>query len=212
MDTLGNGIETAGVQRMAARQPLQTHPYAPPRPMPRNRFRHVIAARRMESAGWRQQRRYAPLVKPQHQDDQPPHREITLSTSEINSACEAASAARRRFQTIRHAGSSLCNRRRTTSRSRRRARFRTTALPSAFGVVKPVRGPAAVSCPPAARRQNATKHGPGTLNPPSYTALNSAGRSSRRDFGKEPAWPDTRQQPSSARRPGCNGQPVRRSP
>jgi hypothetical protein len=59
------------------------------------------------------------------------------------------------LKTMDHCGFSPSRSRRTASRTRRLMRFRATALPSARGVVKPIRGPS--GC--VRRRQNAANKG-----------------------------------------------------
>jgi hypothetical protein len=60
------------------------------------------------------------------------------------------------LMTIDHCGFSRPRSRRTASRTRRLMRFRATALPSARGVVNPIRGPSS----PVSRTQKAAKRGP----------------------------------------------------
>src|ERR1035437_10262048 len=59
-------------------------------------------------------------------------------------------------------------------------RFRTTALPSARGQVKPICGPSGRG----SRTQNAAKKGPVNREPSSYTLRKSLERSRRTRFGK----------------------------
>ena len=67
----------------------------------------------------------------------------------------ASIALRRGLKTIDHSGLNCSRCRRTASRTRRLIRLRTTALPSARGVVKPILGPPACG----SRTQNAAKKG-----------------------------------------------------
>jgi hypothetical protein len=67
---------------------------------------------------------------------------------------------RRGLNTIDHSEFRESSSSRTASRMRRRIRFRTTALPSARGVVKPTRGPGPRSVSRGRPgRQNAAKNG-----------------------------------------------------
>lgn len=71
----------------------------------------------------------------------------------FNSATVASTTVRLGLNTIHQSASSTGNNSsRTCSRNRRLIRFRTTALPKARGVVKPIRGPGSLL-----RKQNAAK-------------------------------------------------------
>ncbi len=150
-----NGIETAGMKRMAAAQTPQTQPDPTHGAMMGNGLGHVLRASGAKAAGRRQQRRKPSLVKCQRAN-QPganhrEHRAISFSTSARSRSRGASSATRRGLKTIQHLAGNRCRSSRISSRSRRRMRFRWTDLPTARGSVNPKRGPSAGS----RSRQNA---------------------------------------------------------
>src|SRR5215469_1998894 len=110
----------------------------------------------MKAAGRWQQRREKAFVDAQDCDYSFAHCAIKRSSSRPRSAGVASEAARRGLITISHSGANSKRRSRIISRSRLFRRFRTTALPSARGVVKPKRGPVL----DGTLRQNAVKYWP----------------------------------------------------
>jgi len=158
-------------KRMAPRQPSHCHPPSPQPSMPRHGHIRVLAARwqvlalrngqRMQY--WRhdalikaQQRSRHPLAPRSLAHDAFPSPEAFAATRSY-AACTARKitatsrsiAANSASMTLRLGCSTTStgavNRgsaRRTASRSLRLMRFRSTALPSALGTVRPTRGPA----------------------------------------------------------------------
>lgn len=94
----------------------------------------------------------------------------------------ASSTARRGLITMSHPPANSASSGRNASRTLRRIRFRTTALPTARGIVSPSRAWLLSSH----RKQNAVKSGPGSRTPSSYTRRNSGGRNSLELLGKLP--------------------------
>ena len=106
--------------------------------------------------------------------------ERDVSTSRCNSCVEASSALRRGLMTMDHWGFNRSRDRRTASRTRRLMRLRTTAFPSARGVVKPICGPSGS----VSRTQKAANRDPEIRVPLSYTRRKSLERSRRTRLGK----------------------------
>lgn len=169
-DELPDGIETAGVKWVTAQKASRSEVYAADGTVFLDRLAHVFGAGRVEAAGGRQKRREKALVGAQQKDQDLAHRSTTLSTSRFNSSNEASRARRLGLMTISQFGPISGIRTRKASRTRRRMRLRTTALPSARGTVNPIRAvepdcsPSA-SGPASALRQKATNKGQGRRNP-----------------------------------------------
>ena len=153
--TSPDGIDPAGLKRMAARQPAQPHPKSPRRAVPLHGFAHVLRAGRIEAAGGRQQGGHTQLVYAQTAAYDPLQRRKNFSTSRRSSGIGASNALRRGLMTMDHCGFNRSRWNRTASRTRRRMRLRTTALPSARGTVKPIWGPSGCG----SRTENAAKKG-----------------------------------------------------
>lgn len=145
-----------------------------------NRLHHVFRARWTKSTGSGKQRRDGELVQSQGENYEALHRENSLSTSRSRSVNPAARTLLRGLNTTEYSGPNLPNCSRTVSRNRRLIRFRTTALPSARGAVKPTFGPP----DPSSARQNAEKYGPVIRIPCLYTFRKSTDRRIRASFGK----------------------------
>ena len=165
---------------MAAREPAQTHPDTPGRAVTFNGFVHIFRTARVEAARGGQKGGDTNLIYAESPRQDPLQRRRSRSTSLRISAMGASSALRRGLMTMDHWGFSRSRQRRIASRTRRRIRLRMTALPTARGRVKPIRGPSASG----SRRQNAAKRGPEKRLPWSYTRRKSLERSRRTRFGK----------------------------
>ena len=126
------------MQWMAARDALHPHPDSARHPIAANRFQRIFRAGGIEAAGRRERRRYEELISAQQGYGAALQRRKSFSTSRWISANGASNAFLRGLMTSELCGSNSWRRRRTASRTRRRIRLRTTALPSARG------GPATV--------------------------------------------------------------------
>ena len=153
-----DGVKTALVEGMAAGEPLQTKPDTLRRPVDFDGLAHVHRAGRVIAAGGREKGGEEALVETQGGGQDPGdgagaggigtggrgdfwlHREKRRCTSARSSSNEHSSVLRRGLNTMDHCGFRFGSSRRTASRTRRRTRLRTTAFPSARGVVKPIRG------------------------------------------------------------------------
>ncbi len=159
-------------------------PDAPPgsvnNPVSLNRLAHVVRARRIKAASRRKKRRDPGFIKPQDKNQGPAHRRNMRSTSFSSSVKGADITERRGLITMDHCGLNWWSLLRTASRTRRLMRLRTTALPSARGTVKPIRGPAASG----SHIQKATKNCPENRLPCLYTRRKSEDRRRRTRFGK----------------------------
>jgi hypothetical protein len=165
------GIAATVVKRMTAAKALQAQPYSFRGSVSFNRFAHVLGTRRMEAAGGGQERRNQTLVPAEGEDEASPDTSVEPEVSveaavrahlikrRLTSVCSSVKRQSRTFRrglnTIDHSGLSDASSSRTASRIRRLMRLRTTALPSAFGAVKPTRGP--LPCTGAARRKAAKR-------------------------------------------------------
>jgi len=129
------------MERMAATEPLQAEPDSLHRPVELNRLTHIFRAGRMEAAGRRKKRRDHALVDDEESDESRLQRAKRRRTSVCKSVNWQSRVLRRGLNTIDHSEFRESSSSRTASRMRRRIRFRTTAFPSARGVVKPIRGP-----------------------------------------------------------------------
>ena len=105
-----------------------------------------------------------------------------------------SSTLQRGLNTMDHPAVSAASSSRAASRTRRRMRFRLTALPSAFGVVKPS-ALRPLSAPGGSARQKAANKGHEYRTPWSYTLRKSLDRRSRTLLGKpngdSPGFPAT---------------------
>src|ERR1700694_3025245 len=137
---------------MAAGNPRRAHPPAPQPAVPLDRLVRVVGAGRVVAAGGRQQLRERHLVTPNHGEQQPGHQ---FSFESLSAACSASarrsanamsSAAGRAISTTSYriptpvSGESPPSKlRRASSRSRRRARFRSIDPLTARLTVTPTR-------------------------------------------------------------------------
>ena len=146
-------VDSPRVERMAPRQTPRREPAAPGGAEPSDRFARIDRTSGMKPASRWEQWRDPLFVGVQDRDQEALHCRKTLLTSRRNSSNGAAAAARLGLNTTSHRRSSLSISWRTASRRRRLIRFRMTALPSARGVVRPIRGPSGS----LRERQNARK-------------------------------------------------------
>jgi len=160
-----HGVETALMKRMAAAKPLQAEPDSLRRPVQLNCLTHVLRARRMEAAGRGKKRGDHAFVDDEESDESRLQRAKRRRTSVCKSVNSQSRVLRRGLNTIDHSELKESSSSRTASRIRRRMRFRATALPSARGVVKPMRDPdvgfvfSTCSRGRLSSRQNAAKSG-----------------------------------------------------
>ena len=159
-----HGVKTAFVERMTAAEAFQAKPHARPGSMNRDRLAHVVRAGGVKTACRRKERRNQSLVRGDESDEDRArcpgnpaslHRKKRRRTSACSSLNKQSRVVRRGLKTMDHSGLSWASSRRAASRIRRRIRLRTTALPSARGVVKPTRGPGQSGV----ERQKAAKYG-----------------------------------------------------
>src|SRR5690348_6585240 len=130
---------------MTAAEPFQAKPNTAQHTVVLDRIEHVFRASRPVTASGGEKRRYKHLVAFEGRDHDYLHRAKTFPTSRHKSSKGASSTLRRGLKTIAQPAAAASNWRRTASRIRRFKRFRSTALPSARGTVKPKRAGAAAS-------------------------------------------------------------------
>ena len=135
------GVDAALVEGVAAAEPLQAEPDSLRRPVELNCLTHIFRTRGMEAAGRGKKRRDHALVDDEESDESRLQRAKRRRTSVCKSVNWQPRVLRRGLNTMDHSEFRESSSSRTASRMRRRIRFRTTALPSARGVVKPMRGP-----------------------------------------------------------------------
>ncbi len=133
-----HGVESAFVERVTAAETLQAKPHAPPGSMLRDRFTHVVRAGGVKTACRGKERRNQSLVRADESakdrarcpgNPASLHRKKRRCTSACSSLNKQSRALRRGLKTIDHSGLSWASSRRAASRTRRRIRFRTTAVP-----------------------------------------------------------------------------------
>lgn len=167
------------MKRMTSRQAFRGQPQTSQCAVLSHSVHRILGTCRMEPAGGWQHGRDTQFVGFQAGDDDRAHFSNTLSTSRRKSANGASTAARLRFKTISHGESSRPSDNRTASRTRRLARLRRTALPTARGAVKPTRARS-----PSPRLRNALKYGPDIRAPSSYVLRKSPDRRILASLGK----------------------------
>src|SRR5579859_1916545 len=137
---------------MAAHDARRAHPAAPPPAVPLDRLIRVVRARRVVPAGRRKNPRKGHLIAADQSEEDLCHvynlesLSAASAASAVSSAYESSSAAGRairttsyRIPTPRSGESAPKNRARETSRSRRRARLRSTEPLIALLTVTPTR-------------------------------------------------------------------------
>ena len=145
-----NGVETAGVPRVAAQQPPHRQPGPAQRPVGGQRLDGVRRAGGVEPAARAEQRREHQLVEPDRRHQQPGDQPAHAGTCgehpvqrAVHGAAEGgrggAGGGRQHPDTSRVPAGSRSSRSRSRCRSRRRTRLRATAGPTARGTTKPTR-------------------------------------------------------------------------
>ena len=91
----GHGVETARMERMAAREALQRQEAAPQNAKAQHRFERVLRAARMEAARGAEQRAHGPLINTDAQGGELAHCSPTFFHSAARLARSAAAGAAR---------------------------------------------------------------------------------------------------------------------
>lgn len=134
-------VEAAFVEWVTTAETAQTQPGPAQGAVDLDRFPHVIRTGRIVAARGRKKGRNHALVPPEGAGEtgngEFPHRIKIRWTSRWRSENMQSAALRRGLNTTHHPSLSDASSSRAASRTRRRMRFRLTALPSARGVVKP---------------------------------------------------------------------------
>jgi hypothetical protein len=141
----GYGVHATRMKWMATAQTFQPQPDSLRHAMQLHGLHHVYRTCRMKPASRWKHRRKPALVEAKQSKNDYLHRDATFATSRRISSKGASRQARRGLNTTIQRLPKEWRSKRTASRTRRRIRFRTTALPSALGVVKPNSGPVARS-------------------------------------------------------------------
>ena len=189
-----NRIVPASTPRMATAQPTNPQPRSAENSVCLQRFEKVSRTRRLKAAARArpaekgEYRRNQDLVAANKQTREKEHqgarieaRSARRNHSSFSCACVALAAYGRATTTSQRPARNRGCAVRTMSRSLRRTRLRTTALPMCFGVTKPARNDSSSFKLSAPR----TRNRPRSAVPCPFTRANSDGSVRRRVLGNE---------------------------
>jgi hypothetical protein len=189
-----HGVVTLPAPGVTAAKPSQSQHRSAKETVSLDRFQKIGRTRRLETAAGartaekRQQRRNQQLITAKEKAHQQEHqgarieaRSARRNHSSFSARYDARAAAGRAMTTNQKPSRNLPFWVRIISRSRRRRRFRTTALPILFEVTKPARNNFSSSLASTPR----TSVRPRCAMPSDLTRANSTGRIRRLAFGNE---------------------------